>query len=290
MNIAVLGHFSEYSTETQIANTLEHILGYDVIRVHENPQDDERFVEACKKCVLVILVGSHHRRSTAFATLHDLGVRTCSLHLDKFVGIPDREDLLGWQFQTDKQFTADPEIRLSSHVWLPPAIAEQYCFRGLPRDEWKCDVAFVGAVDSYHKEHDFRRRLRDWLQAVYGEGFVHIGGDVKIHGRDLNDFYAGAKVVVGDWFASGLPYYWSDRVPETCGRAGFLLVPKTEGLDYPGLATYTPQDLYDLQRQIDFWLANPVLRRHQQDSVFAYVRSNETYTHRMRQIIKEMGL
>jgi hypothetical protein len=148
----------------------------------------------------------------------------------------------------------------------------------------------VGAKDSYHKEHPFRRRLVDWLHAVYGDQFIHIGDEVKIHGRELNDFYASAKVVVGDWFFSGMARYWSDRAPETCGRYGFLLAPETEGLAYPGLATYKAQDLYGLQREIDYWLEHDEKRIGRAQAIAEHVKKNHTYTQRMKTILRCMNL
>ena len=54
-----------------------------------------------------------------------------------------------------------------------------------------------------------------------------------IRGKELNDLYATAKVVVGDTLCKGFnyPYYFSDRLFETTGRGGFLIHPYIKGLE-----------------------------------------------------------
>ena len=122
----------------------------------------------------------------------------------------------------------------------------------------------------------------EFLEKTYGPRFKHITG---IRGHELNDFYASCAVVVGDCIFSGLPNYFSDRMVETPGRYGFLLSPKIEGLEIP-FATYKPQDLDDLQWQINYWLVHEQERRGKIQTCAEYVREHDTWTKRMQWILE----
>jgi hypothetical protein len=152
-------------------------------------------------------------------------------------------------------------------------------------------VVFVGSRH-YHPEYRFRTTLIDWLQKTYGGRFRRFGGDAGGVVREamLNDVYASAKVVVGDSCFAGAPYYWSDRVPETLGRGGFLIHPTTPGLTIPGLAEYKPGNLIELKQRIAYWLTHEKERRACADTAMAAVRAEHTYTHRMATLLETMGL
>jgi hypothetical protein len=89
---------------------------------------------------------------------------------------------------------------------------------------------------------------------------------------------------VGDCIFAGTPNYWSDRLPETCGRGGFLLHPKVEGLDIP-VATYEPQNLQSLEEQIDAWLHSDGWRKADTKRCANIVRDSHTWTDRMQEIL-----
>src|SRR5207253_727317 len=90
------------------------------------------------------------------------GVKTLSIHLDKFWSIPDREFLIGkipfWKtaycFTADGSRQEDFAKRGVNHFWMRPAVSEVYCHPGTPREEYHCDVGFVGAKE-YHSEYPF---------------------------------------------------------------------------------------------------------------------------------------
>lgn len=280
--------FAPFSTETQYAVALER-MGHTVKRVHQDPVDDGRLVRECSEAELVILVGGHGRNSTAFEILRKRGIPSCTMHLDKFVGIPGREPLNGWHWETDRQFTADFDITLPTHEFMRPSIAEEYCHYGVPREDWKCDVAFVGARDGYHNEYPFRQRLADWAEARYGDRFTWIGGECKLYGHDLNDFYASTKVVVGDWYGGGkFAQYTSDRLPETVGRGGTMVIPKTIGVARSGSLVYEPGDLMSVQDRIEWCLdpKNAEEIRFMRDAGMLVTKLNHTHKHRLERVIK----
>jgi hypothetical protein len=159
------------------------------------------------------------------------------------------------------------------------------------------DVIFVGSR-GYHPEWQWRPQLIDWLHATYGNRFRHFGGDGEriVRGHELNQLYANTKVVVGDSLVLNFDYpdYWSDRVYETIGRGGFLLMPEIKGLDTEftkeELATFKFGDFDDLKSKIDFYLENDMYRNVMRQRGFNQVKHNYTYTHRWQTIFKELGL
>jgi hypothetical protein len=211
-------------------------------------------------------------------------------HLDRYWGIPEREERIGIDpcWKCDFAFTADGGnqekfwARGVNHYYSPPAIVERAIHYGFPRTDLRCDVGFVGAGAGYHSLYPFRTQLLQYLEQRYRGRFKHFEG---IREAVLNDAYASIKVCVGDNIFSGAPHYASDRLPETIGRGGFLVYPRFEGLTIP-CPTYKAQDLADLGEQIDIWLQVPVSRREIQKVCMEHVRAHDTYTHRIKEIFR----
>jgi len=226
------------------------------------------------------------------------GCKTCSFHLDRFWGLntlDQREDRIGTHpfWKTDIVFTADGgndekfAARGIKHVWLPPAVVERDCYYGTPSLQFQCPVAFAGA-DGYHPEYPFRGMLVNRLRELYGAQFRVYQG---IREAALNNLYATVRVMVGDSCFAGAPNYWSDRVPETIGRGGFLIYPQTPGLSIPGLVTYEPQNISDLVSKINYFIDDD----HQAERIalrnkaHEFVKANHTYTNRMTTVLETMG-
>lgn len=296
--IAFLGNFEALeSTENMVKWALEERLGYRVETLQENKVGIEQLRDAMDWNDLFLWIRTpgwlHVSDKEMFKFLDDLksrGLPSISMHLDKFWGIPEREKLIGLQpfWMTDHVWTADGsrdesfKERGVNHHWMKPAVSEVYCHPGTPREYFRCDVGFVGAKD-YHGEYPFRRKLVEWLEETYDGRFKHI---TNVRGHELNDFYASARVCVGDHIFSGIQNYYSDRAPETTGRGGFLLYPKTEGLCIP-CATYEPQNLEDLHNQIEFWLGREHERREKIAECVEHVMLHDTWTDTMRRILNE---
>jgi len=301
-HVAFIGNFtSEHSTENQILWALQNRLGYDVETLQENQVDYNDIREALDYNNALIWVKTpgwlqvdHEAMMAILIEAETQKIPTISIHLDKFWGIKDREHQIGvhpfWLTQyvwtadgsKDKQFAE----RGVNHYWMRPAVSEVYCHPGVVRSHYECDVCFVGAKE-YHACYPFRGELLDFLEREYGGSFRHIQG---IRGHDLNDVYASAKVVVGDCIFAGTPNYWSDRVPETIGRGGFLLHPFVRGLPEGICARYHAQDLKSLKEKIAAWLLNPIGRRAITEGGMKYVRDHDTWTLRMREIMSEAYL
>jgi hypothetical protein len=294
--VAFLGNFeASESTENMILWALTERLGMHVLPLQENKTTIHDLV-ACTEWEADyflwvrtpgwLKVPDHDM----FRTLMEMPCPSISLHLDKFWGIAAREELIGkipfWQ--TDYVFTADGSRQKDfgergvNHIYMEPAASEVYAHPGTPRDHYRCDVAFVGAR-TYHSEHPFRGQMITFLEVTYGERFKLVEGGLR--GHDLNDFYASARVVVGDCFGSGkISFYWSDRMVETPMRYGFLLSPDIDGLSIP-LARFEPENLADLRQQIEYWLGHEKERCAKIVECAKHVRTFDTWTERLLWIL-----
>jgi len=310
LTVAVLGnHQVSYCTECELDWTFEH-LGHRVIRFQENQSQTHQILAQCiaQKVDLFVYIHTHGWTTPGSLTLDQLiqslranGIKTCSFHLDLYWGLninDKRQDRIGTHpfWHTDYVFTADGghqegfQQRGINHIWLPPAVVERGCYKGNFNPDWAVDVAFVGAK-GYHPEYPFRGQLIDWLEQTYRGRFRRYAGDTQwatFREQRLNDLYASVKVNVGDSCLAGIPFYWSDRVPETLGRGGFLIHPAVEGLDIPGLVTYKPQDLTDLKEKVEYYLAHEDERRACVELSFPYVKANHTYTNRVQTMLEIM--
>jgi len=312
LTVAILGNHSvSYCTERELDWTFEN-MGHSVLRFQENKDRTEAIAAQCvsKKADLFIYINTHGWKTPGSMPFDEMirrvksaGAVTCGFHLDIYWGLnttDHRQDEIGKHplWKMDYMFTADGghdeqfRQRGVNHHWLPPAVVARDCRRGNFRQEFATDVAFVGAR-TYHPEYPFRGQLVDWLSKTYGPRFRRYGGGTPwpyVRQQTLNDLYASAKVCVGDSCFAGTPKYWSDRIPETLGRGGFLIHPEVEGLDIPGLVTFEPRNLEQLKEQIDYYVAHDSERRSKADQAFEWVSENETYTNRVQEMLTVMGL
>lgn len=258
LNVIYLGNFDPpHSTENHIATALE-ANGHTVLRVQENVAGAFDEAAACAPNFDLVLwtrtgwdwsnIYGALGEPYAFAAQDRLrrvaracGVPVVGYHLDIWFGLNREHQLREPFFQSDIVITADGghqaefEALGIDHVWFPPGVSRPECELGMFRDEYHSKLAFVGSWQGhYHKEHQHRFELVAFLQKHYRKQcqFYPMPGQHAVRGADLRDLYASVDVVVGDacFCGSGLPRYVSDRLPETTGRAGFLLHPRIEGV------------------------------------------------------------
>jgi hypothetical protein len=305
-SIAVLGnHAVSFCTERELDWTLEK-MGHRVVQLQENKVSATEVVQKCREANVKLLIYVHTHGwdvqgdlNSMLAQLRASGIKTCSFHLDRFFDLnilDKRDERVGTHpfWKTDKVFTADGgneekfRERGVNHIWMPPAVVERDCYFGKQNPKFNCPIAFFGA-DGYHPEYGFRQRMINRLRERYATNFRVYQG---IRQQELNDAYATVKILVGDHCFAGAPKYWSDRLPESLGRGGFLIYPETEGLEVPGLVTYQPQNVDDLISKIDYWLDDDrnqerIRRRNESHE---WVKKNATYTQRMQQLLAEMEI
>lgn len=292
LRIAFVGNFSETSTESHIRWALDR-LGHVVIPIQEQTVGEKTFEDYTPYVDLLIWVKTPGLMKVDPELVLDFAkkrqIRTMSLHLDKFWGIPDRVEQIGRHpfWRTDVVFTADGgntenfKLRGVNHRWLRPAVSEVYMHPGTRQMQYSFDVVFVGS-EKYHESYSFRPAMIQALREHFAASFTVIEG---VRGHLLNDVYASAKVIVGDCIFAGTPHYWSDRVPETFGRQGFMVHPDVPGFDYP-CKRYEPQNISSLIETIETSLRRPVhIRRKIANNCFEHARRFDTWTIRMEEIL-----
>ena len=226
-------------------------------------------------------------------------IPTVSFHLDLYLGL-DRGDNLKNDpfFQSDYVFSADmghqDEFKKLgiNHFGLSPGVFDQECYLGQKEKRFESDVIFVGSYN-YHPEWKYRRVLIDWLRDTYGNRFRLWGTHERVREQDLNNLYASAKVAVGDSLFS--PNYWSDRIPETLGRGGFLIHPRNPGLEkqfeyYKHLIPYNYGEFKTLKEIIDFYVSHDRERDKIRLAGHQWVKENHTYINKIKHILKTIGL
>ena len=297
--VVFVGNFSlPHSTESHHKWTWEQ-MGWAVTALQENQTTADAVVAACQTAQLLQYTHTHgwntggsYDMDEALRRVRLLSVPSFSYHLDMYWGLGKldrREDRIGrhpsWKvdhyFSTDGAHDEEYKARGVNHHWMPPGIVARGCFKGTFRPGQQADVAFVGST-GYHPEYPFRGKLIQALKERYGTRFRTYTG---VREQLLNDVYASVKVVVGDHCFAGMPRYWSDRLPETCGRGGFLIYPETEGMTIP-TATYKPQDLEDLFQKIDYYLAHEDERLAIRNAAFEHVKRHDTYTQRLQEVLR----
>lgn len=318
--VAYIGNFRpDWSTENEVRRALE-ARGHTVIPLQE---DDLASWEQClnppDSWNLVLWTRTWHLpdfpQAEALAALEAAGIGTVAFHLDRWVGLV-REHQLAEEpfFRCALVVTADGDpghqqvfdqlgIR---HRWLPPAIGHEAAnaVGKMDRVYAQRPVAFVGSWQQYHEEWDYRRQLVDWMRTQL-RGKVALWprpGQRRIVGQDLVNLYASAKVIVGDsCLAGGISHYWSDRIPETLGRGGFLIHPEVDGLEDhftlrgpdTQLVTYPLGDWAQLEHLIRYYLKHEDERAAIAQAGREHVRRHHTYLNRVDTLLEwahELGL
>lgn len=303
LQIGFIGNFQvPYSTENERRWSFEK-LGHKVTIFQENNTTAAQLVYMRDKLDMLVYSHTHGWEilglKDVFETYKRAGVPTVSVHLDRWAWL-DRVKDIGKEatWFTEYIFMADgsPEAvdlyRTNNLNWyfLKAGVVERDCYIADPdSSRFPHDIVFTGSK-GYHPEYPERPALIDFLHRTYGDRFAHYGNDGirVVRQQDLNVLYSSAKVVVGDSCFGGRPFYASDRYYEVRGRGGFLIHPLVEGLDNIGVANYNPRDLNSLREQIDFYLDHDLEREAMRIQGCHWVKNNETYTHRAKEIIRTL--
>jgi hypothetical protein len=299
-SVAYVGNFDPpHSTESHVAKALEN-LGHTVRRLPEQRMEWATLPQQVAGADLFLWT-----RTAGFdpADLEGqanaiklLDIPTAGFHLDRWVGLNREPDIHRSPFfHLDYVFTADGghdtfwSEHGINHYWSPPAILSDEAKRqGHYRKEYAADVGFVGNLRKYgHPEWGpYRRQLYRFLALTYRGRFKLWEGGIR--GQDLADLYASVKILIGDSCLAGNPSrYWSDRVPETLGRGGFLIHPRVEGMSphYPLLNCYDLGDFNGLRREIDYYLNDEADRLHIAAANRQHVLATATYELRMERVL-----
>lgn len=319
MRITLLGNIElPYSSETYYVKTLRE-MGHQVVALHESEATGQEVLDQALQSDLFVWIHGHSERTPGLPmkeVLNELkkcGIITMTWHHDLFVGLGRSNKILEEDVYTniDHFFSTDKlmidwinrETRVKGH-YLPSAVYQGETKYLLPSggdaELFNKDVVFVGNK-GYHPEWPYRPQLINWLTEEYGDSFGWYSGEEDSfglkRGLDMNQLFADSKVVVGDSLCIDFnyPYYWSDRVWETLGRGGFLIMPYIKGLDDyledgKHLVFYEFGDFDDLRKKIDFYLENDQAREYIRKTGHEYVKKHHTYRNRWEHILDELSL
>lgn len=301
MRIAYVGRFAEgWATERDMATALRR-LEHEVVELHEH-QADAWSVIVRERFDLILWTTAGDAHPLAGATLRLVDEPVVGYHLDRWWGLRRQREIASDAFFdsacVDLLVTADgghdedwKAVGLR-HRWLPPAIASEEALEGRYRADLDVDVAFVGSWRRYLPDWPHRRDLVNHLRRWFGDRLglwpQHAG---PVRGPALSDLYASARVVVGDsCLAGAATRYWSDRIPETLGRGGFLLHPAVGGLEEhfkvgEHLATWPAGNWRALREALAFWITADGERRRIRSAARAHVLEHHTYDVRAAELL-----
>jgi hypothetical protein len=316
MKIAFLGNFTvDFSSESHYLKTFRK-LGHEVITFQENAyRFNQSDINRVLECDMFFWVHTHNWDNQGLKALLKAikgRVPIVGYHLDLWIGIQRERDLNSdeyWKWM-DYFFCTDPEMvdllnatpNRPKSFYLAAGVFEDECYMGNKRPEFDYDVVFTGSALNYHPEWPYREKLVGFLRETYGDRFGHYGsgGNPTVRGKDLNDLYASAKIVVGDTLCPNFtkPGYFSDRLFETTGRGAFVIFPYIRGIEnYFELATsenqeivtYTFDNFDSLESQIEFYLENEDNRKAIQSRGHLRTKREHTYTQRLQVIINTIN-
>lgn len=312
MRVGYIGNFDpEHSTENHVRKALLNN-GHDVRTFQENNLDAwDEIVSEIPDLDFILWTRTgwqppipHDKQHRVLAAARDLGKPTVSYHLDRWWGLRRQVEVQTEPFfRTALVVTADgghPGDWAAlgvNHHWFPPGVSRDECERlRRPCPEYDHEVVFCGSWDSYHPEWQYRLHLVEFLRETYGARLALYPqpGQHALRGQPLVDLYRNCQVIVGDSCLAGdATAYWSDRVPETLGRGGFLIHPKVEGMDEHftrGLhfAGYPLGDFGELKNVIEHYLTHPDERIAIAKQGQEHVLRHHTYERRMEQLVELM--
>lgn len=307
LTIAYLGNFSvDFTTESHIRETLTD-MGHAVVALQENQVALPDILSACRGADLFLWTRTMgFLKCNGYEMLTRIKIPTVVFHLDLYIGL-DREPTLDYDpfWRAKYVFTADGDPQHAevfkakdiNHYWLKPGVLKRECYLAPPRDDLRCDVAFVGSYN-YHAEH-YRTKLIDFLKSAYGSRFRLFGanGD-SWRGHDLNQLYASAKVVVGDScnLNGKINHYASDRLYESLGRGACTAFPAIPGMtdefaDGVHLRLYRFGDFTGLRQTIDLMLdQSDVERTNMRWAACDLVGKTGTYHNRMQEMLAVLAI
>lgn len=315
LTIVYIGNFSsQWTTENDYRVAFEH-LGHKVIKMQENEVTVKQIRDEAVKSDMLLHTGTWgdalplDEYLDMIHELAQLDIPTVTVHLDTFwsTGRDGRKFWREPMFHTAYLMTADGdypdkwELLGKNHMWLAPAVRHDAAKFGVERPEYDCDVAFVGSNgQGYHEDvWSYRKELVDSIREICQRNkwtFKNPGGDdPKIsRGGDMNDFYASAKITIGDSLCLKKEdsRYWSDRVPEATGRGGFLIMPhiKYMKFEWPDIPTYKWGNWKDLEKIMKYYMKRPDERHTLQFRNQANTAKNHTYVNRVETMLKIVGL
>ncbi len=205
--------------------------------------------------------------------------------------------LCDYHFVVDSKLIPEWKAVNPNTFWVPQGLQNELYKKPIlitdeDREKYSCDVSWAGDIDS--DGHTFRR---PFIKAVsrMDIDFKLWGcrGNPRVYGEEHNKMVALSKINLG---MSAFPENEdcvSVRDYKILGSGGFLL--ELDRLKIHDIFPIGTMDHYDyfpksLVERITFYLKNEKLRKSIAERGYNLVRSEMTYTHRIRTILNIMGM
>lgn len=154
--------------------------------------------------------------------------------------------------------------------------------QGEPREDYKCDIAFVGRV------YEGRKEIIELLKQQYGLKFKVFD---NVWGKDFDDLMQSVKIFIQPkWLQND--FLWTDNIYRIMGGGGFILHPRLYGLKEEGFEDGTNfvgyTELTELLAEIDFFLKpeNIKIRESLIKNSKEFVLANCTWEKRLEKMMK----
>lgn len=281
--IAVVGRFvpwpwRQHPDEAYLADALER-LGVVVHRVN---QDLPR--PPLKQAEWAIFTG--HPGSLARLDIWRKTHPTIVWTLDWLPDFPDRRSMIEAGKRATLFLSSDQydwaSLGLRNHGYLPGA-CEAVSAPFAPKPTIPC--AFIGSLYSP------RRKQIAAIVKKHGGLVLDQAGSWK-YGAELSSWLQTVKVLVGDSFRNDVQGYWSTRNYIVPGAGGFLLTPKTPGLELQfkidrEVAVYTSVD--ELDAKLDYWISNDEARERVRRDGYNRARREHGWENRAKSLLMHLS-
>lgn len=297
--VAFIGKFRKIYDEQGKALSLEKS-GFEVRRFDENtfnkvlPNDIDTLIDY-NPDVLIFTKLRVPNAQEVIDRCRNNGIVTVSWMPDLYFGLKREKEIINKSpmFQADFVFSPDGgnqdkfEKNKVNHFLIRQAIYDESC--EIKNVDKKHDLLFVGTLGPEHGNS--RAELLSFLEKEYGEKFYWAGrtGPHEIRNEALTRLISESKIVIGDCVFSDK--YWSNRVYETLGRAGFLVHPKIPGIedefeDGKHLVLFEHGNMKELSEKINYYLNSEKEREKIRHHGLEYVKATHTLMNRVEQIME----
>lgn len=282
--IAVVGRFvpwpwRQHPDESYLADALER-LGVVIHRVN---QDLPR--PPLKQAEWALFTG--HPGSIARLDIWRKTHPTIVWTLDWLPDLPERRSIIeagrrATLFLSSDQYSWAASFGLRNHGYLPGA-CESVVAPFSPKPTIPC--AFIGSLYSP------RRKQIASIVRKHGGIVLDQAGSWK-YGVELSSWLQTIKVIVGDSFRNDVQGYWSTRNYIVPGAGGFLLTPRTPGLELQfkinrEVAIYDSMD--ELDAQLDYWIKNDQERERVRRAGYDRTRREHSWDNRAKALLMHLA-
>lgn len=180
--------------------------------------------------------------------------------------------------------------------WLPQGLQDEVYDR--PKEitdedktKYSCDVSFAGGLGG--SSHTHRSKYLDAIRQMDVKlNLWGCNGNPKVYNEEHNKMVALSKINLCCSAYPGNGKNTSVRNYKILGAGGFALELQRERISeiFPEETIRCYASPEDLAKKIRYWLYHDLNRRQIANTGYEWVRENATYTHRIKDALKIMGM